>query len=166
MAIAVLRPYSHMSKEQFGRFDPKQRIMSHANTLMSVIWTFRAFSYIYFEYWLVHALGTVAYVALGEAEETPTQMDILIRACQCLHEMRATLPLATDVLSGIQAAFRRYNLAVPRYMTRYFATVKSRKDGLMHHAMTALLPSATEAGYDTDVQLQQLLDAFDDIDVD
>ena len=169
MFTALLRPFSHMTKEQFGRFNPRERCYAHAASLVSAVWTFRAFSVLHFEYWLNHALGTAAYVVIYESEHTPTQIDTLVRACQCLHEMRISLPLATDVLSGIHAAFKWYKLQVPAYMTRFFTTVRHRKDGLMHHAVAALLPTSTEGGRfrsEAELQLQELLDDYDDLDID
>ncbi|KAH7127423.1 fungal-specific transcription factor [Dactylonectria macrodidyma] len=169
MLTAMLRPFSHMTKEQFGRFDPRQRCFTHACSLMSIIWTFRAFCQIRLEYYLVHPLGSAAYIVLGEAEDAPARMDVLVRACQCLHEMKVSLPLAIDVLSGIRAAFLRYKLPVPAFMKKYFESLQHRKDGLMHHTVASLLPSSIEAGRTgsgEEFQLQQLLDGFDSIDID
>ncbi|KAH7131631.1 hypothetical protein B0J13DRAFT_562966 [Dactylonectria estremocensis] len=146
MLTAILRPFSRMTKEQFGRFDPRQRCFTHACSLVTAIWSFRTFSHVRLESWLVHPLGTSAYIALREAEDAPTRMDILVRVCQCLHEMQVSLPLATGVLSGIHAAFLKYKLPVPEYMKKYFELLQYRKDGLMHHAVVVLLPSSTEVG--------------------
>lgn len=133
---------------------------------MSAVWTFRAFAQVRFEYWLSHGIGTAAYIVVREADESPTLMDTLIRACQCLHEMRVSLPLATDVLSGIHAAFKRYKLPIPPHVTKYFETVKHREDGLWHHAVAALLPTSPEVvrlGRAAELQLRQLLDEVDNI---
>lgn len=169
MLTAVLRPFSHMTEDQFGRFSPRERCYTHANSLMSSIWTFRAFAQLRFEYWLTHAVGTAAYIVLRDTRDAPAQMDTLIRACQCLDEMRTSLPLATDVLSGIQAALKRYALPVPAYMGKYFETVHHRKDGLLHHAIAALLPGPKEVGRigsGAELQLQQLLDELDSVGID
>lgn len=104
-----------------------------------------------------------------EHEYTPIQMDTLIRTCHCLSEVRATLPLATDVLAGIYVAFKRYKLQVPLYMRKYFGALRPREDGLMHHAVVALLPSSNEVGRigsGAEVQLQALLTEFDSIGID
>ncbi len=161
MLTAILRPFSHMSREQFGRFDPKERCYAHASSLMACIWTFRSFSILRLEYYLTHVIGTAGYIVLREAENAPAQLDTLIRACQCLHEMRVSLPLATDVLSGIHAAFRRCKLQMPVYMQKYFTTVRQRTGGLLHHAVAAVLPSKTEVGRiesGAELRLQELLD--------
>ena len=164
MFTAILRPFSHMTKEHFGRFNPRERCYAHAASLTSAIWTFRAFAHIRFEYWLSHAVGTAAYIVLRESDEAPGQMDTLVRACQCLYEMQISLPLATDVLCGIRAAFKRYRLHVPPYMMKYFSALRTRHDGLLHHAVAALLPSSDEVGRigsGAELQLQELLDEFD-----
>ena len=166
---AILRPFSHFTKEQFGRFNPRERCYAHAASLVSAVWTFRAFSILRFEYWLSHALGTAAYIVVSEFKGGPTLMDTLIRACQCLHEMRVSLPLATDVLSGIEAAFKRYRLPMPEHLRKYFVTPIPRKDGLMHHAVAALLPNSIEDNLNrgrAELQLQELLDGLDDIEID
>ena len=169
MFTAVLRPFSHMTREEFGRFDPRERCYSHAASLVSAVWTFRAFFVLRFEYWLNHALGTAAYITINESEHAPIQYDTLVRACQCLHEMRTSLPLATDVLSGIHAAFKWCNLQVPALMAKYFTTVRRRQDGLLHHAVAALLPAPAEGGRvgtEAELQLQALLDEFDGVGID
>lgn len=77
--------------------------------------------------------------------------------------MRPMLPLATDVLSGVRAAFNRYGLAIPEYLGGYFQALHHRADGLMHHAFAALLPSQAEGGgisIRAEMQLQALLEEF------
>lgn len=158
-----------MGKDQFGRFDPRERCFAHVGSMMTAIWTFRAFAHLRFEYWLNHPLGTGAFIILQEAvKNEPIHMDTLIRACQCLHEMRGSLPLASDVLSGIRAAFRRSKIPIPAYMDRYFNMVLHRKDGLMHHAVAALLPEphSSPTNGAAEMQLQELLDAFDEVVID
>jgi len=71
MFIAILRPFSHMTREQFGGFDPGERCYAHAASLVSAIWTFRAFAHLRFECWLNHALGTTAYIVIRHSEEGP-----------------------------------------------------------------------------------------------
>jgi hypothetical protein len=136
---------------------------------MSVIWSFRAFGQVRFEYYLTHPLGSVAYILLLHGDEEPVRMDTLVRACQCLHEMRKMLPLATDVLSGIRAAFRRYGLQIPQHMARYFHDLHHRADGLLHHSVAGLLPNSSQEGQGgdwRDVQLQGLLDEFGMVEID
>lgn len=169
MLVAILRPFAAMSQQVFGRFSPRDQCAMHANNLMTIIWTFRAFGQLRFEYYLTHPLGTVAYILLMQHDGTEVQMDTLVRACQCLHEMRTMLPLAADVLSGIRAAFRLYKQGIPEYMARYFSSLRHRSDGLLHHTVASLLPHSaqdTEDGYWVDVQLQALLKEFDNFDVD
>ena len=168
MFTAILRPFSYMTKEQFGRFDPRERCYAHSGSLTSAAWTFRAFSILHFEYWLTHALGTAAYIVIRESEKAPIQIDTLVRACQCLHEMKVSLPLATDVLSGIHTAFKKYKLQVPDHMKKYF-TELHRKDGLMHNAIVSLLPDWTElgrTGNGADLLLQELLNELDGLGID
>lgn len=171
MLTAILRPFAQTSRAQFGAsFDPRERCLAHANSLVSAIWAFRSFAHVRFEYWLTHPLGWAAYLAVGGLDDAPGQMDTLARACQCLHEMRATLPLAADVLCGVQAAFKRCGLPVPAFLGRYFdAGLRHRSDGLMHHAVAALLPGVVEgeqAARGVELQLQELLDGLDDMGID
>ncbi|TQV98917.1 hypothetical protein V2A60_007385 [Cordyceps javanica] len=167
MYIAILRPFAHKSKDYFGRFSPRERCAAHASHVVSAIWAFRAYGQIRCEYYLTHPLGTAAYIMLQEPDG-PMQLDSLVRACQCLYEMRTTLPLAVDVLSGIRAAFRRYRRAMPVFMAKYFDMVRHRQDGLMHHAVAGLLPDAVGDDYNTkqaDVQLEELLRDFGNVDI-
>ncbi|KAK2590141.1 hypothetical protein QQS21_012182 [Conoideocrella luteorostrata] len=169
MLTAILRPFTSMSKAQFGAFDPRERCYAHASSLTTAIWTFRAFSVIHHEYWLCHALGTAAYIVVGGTADASIQMDTLVRTCQCLYEMRATLPLATDISCGIHAALKRSKEPMPAFLSKYFDSLNHRDDGLMHYAVAALLPDATDiagANRHGDVQLQELLNGTNDIGVD
>jgi hypothetical protein len=169
MLIAILRPFAGFSRAQFGKFEPRERCYAHASNLASAIWTFRGFAIIRFEYWLNHALGTAAYVVIGGTEDAPVQMDTLVRACQCLHEMRGTLPLATDALCGIHVALKQSKEAVPAFMGKFFDRLGFRKDGLLHYSVAAFLSHSTDIAGDNsskEIQLQELLDRMDDIGID
>ena len=118
---------------------------------------------------ITHPLGTAAFIVLEKAGEAPTEMDTLIRACQCLYEMRVSLPLASDILSGIRAAFKRNRLQVPLYINRYFEKVEYRKDGLVHRAVAPLLPASNRIGRircKAELQLQELLHEFNNTEID
>jgi hypothetical protein len=165
MLVAILRPFAQLSKEDFGPFDPEDRCYAHTSSLMSSIWTFRAFCVLKYDYWLVHAISTAAFVAIRGLDHGPAQMDVLIRACQCLHEMASILPLATDCLSTINAAFRKSKVQLPSFVLKYFsAETVHQKDGLMHHARAALMP-ASESGPASPLY-QELLDWLDNLEVD
>ncbi|SCV48593.1 uncharacterized protein FFB14_10462 [Fusarium fujikuroi] len=169
MLTAILRPFTNMNKAQFGKFDPKERCYAHASNLASAIWTYRSFAIIRFEYWLTHALGTAAYIVIGGTEDAPVQMDTLTRACQCLYEMRSTLPLATDILCGIRIALKRSKETIPGFLDRFFNRISHRKDGLMHHCVAPLLPDSmdiTQNNNNQEIQLQELLNRLEDIGVD
>lgn len=165
----ILRPFCHLTKSQFGSFNPKHRCFSHAISLESVIWTFRACSVLHHEYWLCHAISTAAFITIGEREMSPMQIDTLIKACQCLREMGDTLPIALDCLSAIHGAFRRHG-NLPGYLKRFFVMGKlHRKDGLMHHAIAALMPEEEERNGEAGVEelsLQELLLGLDGVGLD
>ncbi len=141
MLTAILRPFGQMSKQEFGKFNPRERCCSHANRMMTAIWTYRAFAILRTEYWLVHAITTSALIVLQDLEIGSSEVDTLIRAARCLQEMMGTLPLAGDCLSTINAAFKHSGLQAPAYVHRYLNQARHRKDGLMHHAIAALLPT-------------------------
>ncbi|KAL9086376.1 MAG: hypothetical protein Q9165_007162 [Trypethelium subeluteriae] len=167
--IALLRPFSLLTKAQFGPFNPSDRCHAHASSLQSAIWTFRAYANLRHEYWLCHVTVTVAFVTLREHEYSPAEMDTLIKACQCLHEMRETLPLAVDCLAAIHGAFRKLQLRLPIFVMRFFGVdIRHRNDGLMHHTIAALIPKE-EVGKSVEAQellLQQLLAEMDGVAID
>jgi hypothetical protein len=169
MLITILRPFCQLVQDSLNDLNPKQRCYVHASSLMSNIWTFRAFSILRHEYWLVHGLSTAAFVVLQDLDHGPEQLDTLIRACHCLHEMTLTLPLATDCLLAINAAFRRSQLTVPDHVARYFGKdQRRRRDGLMQHVYAALLPTPevnlNGVGKNRDLSLQELMADLDDLD--
>lgn len=147
---------------------------------MSAVWTFRSFSIIRFEYWLVQPLGTVAFVVIGATDDSPVETETLLRACQCLHEMRVLLPLATDAMCGIRAGLHRQvrqgRNAVPSssssaaaLVDRYFDGLRHRHDGLMNYSVAAVLPDATgivAAKKGQEVRLLELLRMVDDMQID
>lgn len=163
LLVAILRPFASVNRNVLFRFNPRDRCDEHANNLVVAIWTFRAFGQIRCEYYLTHPLGSASYILLLGCEDEALQMDTIVRACQCLHEMRPMLPLATDVMSGVRAAFKRYRVRVPEYMSRYFHELHHRADGLMHHTLAGWLPSSTGnvlSDARTEIQLQELLYEF------
>ncbi|EJP61492.1 uncharacterized protein BBA_09571 [Beauveria bassiana ARSEF 2860] len=167
--MTLLRPFTHMTKQEFGRFSPRERCAAHASHLVSTVWSFRAHGQVRYEYYLAYALGAAAYVLLQEPD-APVQMDSLVRACQCLFEMHPTLPPAADTLSGSRAAFRLYRLAVPMYMVKYLYRVHHNEAGVLHRtvAVTGLLPVA--GGNDNeakraDLQLEELMRDFGDVEI-
>lgn len=158
-------------------FNPHERLLAHASGLTTTIWTYRSLAPIAYEYYLVHVLSTAAFVALSSAEgndsisSNPVLMDTLIRACQCLLDMRRRLPVAADVLIAIQAAFVKNGIAIPESLERYFDGKKPHVNGeIMHqhhdHTIGALLPQqdAVRNGKTTIyVHAQQLPDGADDM---
>lgn len=74
--------------------------------------------------------------------------------------------MALDCLSAVHSAFKKSKLQLPAFMTRFFGpSVRHRKDGLMHHAVAALMPG--DDGYDErsahETRLQELLDDLDNV---
>ncbi|KAM3549913.1 hypothetical protein ARSEF4850_008606 [Beauveria asiatica] len=170
VSMNLLRPFAHLTRHEFGgRFSPRERCAAHASHLVSTAWSFRAHGQVRYEYYLSYALGAAAYILMQEPD-APVQMDSLVRACQCLFEMRPTLPLAADALSGIRAAFRLYRLALPMYMVKFFDRVRHSEAGALHHtvAVAGMLPAA--GGHDNEakraeLQLEHLLRDFGTVDI-
>ncbi|EJP62010.1 fungal specific transcription factor [Beauveria bassiana ARSEF 2860] len=79
VSMTLLRPFTHMTKQEFGRFSPRERCAAHAGHLVSTVWSFRAHGQVRYEYYLIYALGAAAYVLLQEPD-APVQMDSLVRA--------------------------------------------------------------------------------------
>lgn len=77
--LAILRPFTTLTKEQFGRFNPKDRCVAHASNLVSVIWAFRTFAQIRCEYYLTHPLASFALILLAGCQDEPVQMDLVAR---------------------------------------------------------------------------------------
>lgn len=171
MSTAILRPFSHMPKEEFGRFNPRERCCSHASRMMTAIWTYRAFAILRTEYWLIHPISTAALIVIQDLDPGSAEVETLIRACQCLQDMTSTLPLAADCLSTINGAFRRSKLQLPHYVHRFFVNARHRKDGLMHHAFAALMPTQarnnpSRVENTLGLSFQELLDELEDISLD
>lgn len=110
---AVLHPFFKLPKEGFGRFDPKQRCYSHANRTMTAIWAFGALSILRTDYWLMHPISTCAFIVLNNLQHGSEEVETLVRAGQCLREMKSAFPLAADCLSTINGAFKSARLQVP-----------------------------------------------------
>ena len=180
MLTTLLRPFIGSSIEGTNPhaslpFNPRERILAHVSGLTTTIWTYRSLAPIAYEYYLVHVLSTAAFLALSSTDgnenisNSPVQIDTLIRACQCLLEMRERLPVAADVLIAIHAAFTRDNIAIPEHLERYFDVKKPHVFAeITHHHQTiaALLPeqdlvrNEKTAAY---VHGQQLPDGPDDM---
>ena len=147
MITAILRPFGQLSKLEFGRFSPRERCCSHASRLMTSVWTYRAFAILRTEYWLIHPITTAALIVCQDLDFGSAEIDTFMRAGQCLQEIMGTLPLAVDCLVTIKGAFKRSGIEVPPQLRRFLDKARHRKDGLMHHAVAALMP--TQKGGDT-----------------
>lgn len=140
---------------------------------MSSIFTYRAFAILRTEYWLIHPITVAALIVCQDLEFGSAQVDTFIRAGQCLQDMTGTLPLAADCLMTIKAAFKSSGLQVPPYLRRYLEKAQHRKDGLMHHAIAALVPTQKEFKTTKDCDnrnweptFQELLDGLEVITLD
>ncbi|CAI6336051.1 unnamed protein product [Periconia digitata] len=80
MLTAILHPFSQFSQDQFGRFDPRQRCYSHANRMMTAIWTYRAFAILRTEYWLMHLISAAAFIVLDNLQHGSEEVETLVRA--------------------------------------------------------------------------------------
>lgn len=78
---------------------------------------------------------------MQDLEYGSAEVDTIIRACQCLNEMSKLLPLASDCLSTINAAFRRSRLELPDYVSRFFKGIRHRREGLMHYSVASFMPT-------------------------
>lgn len=169
---AVLHPFVKLPKEGFGRFDPKQRCYSHANRTMTAIWAFGALSILRTDYWLMHPISTCAFIVLNNLQHGSEEVETLVRAGQCLREMKSAFPLAADCLSTINGAFKSARLQVPAYAHRYFTEIRHQKEGLMNHATAAIMPiedseSPTSTRHSMwGPSFQELLDELDGITLD
>lgn len=167
MLTAILRPFGQMSKKEFGRFNPRERCCSHASKMINEIWTYRANAILKIEYWLMHPATVSGLIVVQDLELGSAEVDTLIRACQCVDEMRTTYPLATDCLSTIHGAFKRTRLQTPDYVRKFFVETRHRKDGLMHHAIAALMPTGNDSSPNSRIDntwspsFQELLDMLE-----
>lgn len=163
----ILRPFSHLTKMQFGPFDPKDRCYAHCISLIETIWTFRALSSLRGEYWYIPMLATVAFMTLREHTESPMLTETLVKACKCLHEMSSIYPLASDALSAIRGAFKRIGIVVPIYLQAFLDTgVGHTTDGLLHHAAAKLMPHLHLSNESSsEIRYQELLDELDDVEL-
>lgn len=166
MQTALLRPFSALSEAKFGAFDPRERCYLHACNLSSAIWTYRAFAFLSNEYWLTYALSHVTFITLDDFDHNPPHTEALLKACQCLSEMTATLPLASDVLSALASQIRRSRIQLPAYIARFFTNApKGRRDGLLHHTFVPLMPVKDAGSVEAmqSLRLQDLLDSLGDL---
>ncbi|KAK4246074.1 hypothetical protein C7999DRAFT_42466 [Corynascus novoguineensis] len=74
--ISLLRPFDAMTRHEFGSIDPKETSYSHAQSMMSTVWMFRALYTVRHEF---------------------------IRACQALSEMSERFTVARDVMAPLQS---------------------------------------------------------------
>jgi hypothetical protein len=168
LLMAVLRPFSHFTRLEFGPFQPRDRCYSHCTSLMNTIWTFRALTSLHSEYWHMPMLATVAFVSFREADGIPALRETLVKACKCLDEMKLMYPLARDALSAIRGVFGRTGMSVPAYLQAFLVpAVGHREDGLLHHAVVRVMPERDSKNGDTqELRYQDLLNDLEDVEID
>jgi hypothetical protein len=164
LLVAILRPFFHFTESQFGSFKPKDRCYNHCTNLMETIWTFRALTSLYGEYWYIPILATVGFMTFREHAHSPVLTETLIKACKSLDEMTGTYPLAIDALSAIRGAFKRTGMPVPTYLQAFLGSeARHAKDGLLHHAVAKLMPEEDWTSESREeLRYQELLDELED----
>ena len=141
LLVAILRPFSRITKAGFGPFDPKDRCYAYCASFMDTIWTYRAFASLNAKCWYNHTLPTVAFISFREHANSSVQTETLIQARKCLHEMTGIFPLAVDSLSTIRGAFKLAGMMVPTYLQAFFGSgIKHRKHGMLHYPAAKLSP--------------------------
>lgn len=141
MLTVILRPFNELSRAEFGRFIPKQRCYSHASRLMATIWTYRAFAIWKTELWLMVPITTAALLVVHDLDPGSAELNTLLQACQCLHEMSELLPLAAGCLAEINKAFQRASHRLPANVERFFIGVREPNSGEIQQAVPSLMPS-------------------------
>ncbi|KAL2195383.1 hypothetical protein P885DRAFT_13096, partial [Corynascus similis CBS 632.67] len=100
--ISLLRPFDAMTRHEFGSIDPKETSYSHAQSMMSTIWTFRALYTLRHEFFNVQLFAVAAFRVLFDFDSDPFRLQTFIRACQALSEMSERFTVARDVMASLQ----------------------------------------------------------------
>jgi hypothetical protein len=115
--IALLRPFDKLTAAQFGGMDPKSTSLSHANSMMGTIWSFRALYTTRYEFWFAHLLAVCAFRVIFDLESGLVQVDTFAKACQALYELSDRFNIARDTMGAIRSALQKHNLQIPQYAT-------------------------------------------------
>ncbi|KEY71942.1 hypothetical protein S7711_07091 [Stachybotrys chartarum IBT 7711] len=112
-AMSVLRPFHDVTKDQFGGLVPKATSQFHASHIMSTIWTFRALYTVRHEFWHTHPCSVCAFSVLDDLDLGPMHVEIVMKACQVLHEMMERFRLPADVLASLKTALKERHVILP-----------------------------------------------------
>ncbi|KAF5019716.1 hypothetical protein F66182_8259 [Fusarium sp. NRRL 66182] len=115
VAISILRPFEHISKEAFGPFDPCSISYQHACNAMSTIWHFRALYTLRNEYWIIQVASVCAFRVLSAIEASPIQLETFIKACRALMDLGEYFPVAQKVLHSIESVVKKRHVQLPSY---------------------------------------------------
>ncbi|KFA68336.1 hypothetical protein S40285_09476 [Stachybotrys chlorohalonatus IBT 40285] len=111
--MSLLRPFHDVAKDQFGGLVPKATSQFHASHIMSTIWTFRALYTVRHEFWHTHPCSVCAFSVLDDIDFGPMQVDIVMKACQVLHEMMERFRLPADFLASFKKALKERRVVLP-----------------------------------------------------
>ncbi|KAK5988254.1 Nitrogen assimilation transcription factor nit-4-like protein [Cladobotryum mycophilum] len=101
--------------------------ISHATSVMAIVWTFRSSYTFHHEYWAMQSCFAAAIAVLEYLEPGTVQVDTFVRACQALSEMGEYLSFANSLLAAIQSIIARFKISLPPYGAKYLADSKGKQ---------------------------------------
>jgi hypothetical protein len=119
--ISILSPFDATKESIFGSLDARSISYYHASSIMSKLWTFRAFYTLQHEFWNIQLCSLCAFRVLFDLDFGSLQLDTFTKACQGLYEMTERFPLARNVLASLQSAIELRGLQLPSFATRHLS---------------------------------------------
>ncbi|KAL2139972.1 hypothetical protein VTI28DRAFT_4449 [Corynascus sepedonium] len=114
--ISLLQPFDTLTQQEFGSINPMETSYSHAQSMMSTIWTFRALYTVRHEFYNTQLFSVAAFRTLFDFESSSIRLQTFLRACQALSELSERFTVARDVMASLQSVVVQRKLHIPSFL--------------------------------------------------
>jgi hypothetical protein len=123
--ITMIRMFESMPTE-LEEADPTFRLITHAHSIISTLWTFRALYTLRNEMWCMQGFLSAATSLLFHLQQGSAELDSFVKACQGLFEMSERMPLSLALLSVVRNLVALHRIQIPYSGQSFFSATAQR----------------------------------------
>lgn len=139
--LKLMGPFSQGVTWMFGGDSTGSTLrLTHAMTMISNIWAYRATFGTRHEYWLMQACFSCAESVVSSLQTSVAAGDVFTRACRLLFDTGAYLPLANDFLLVLKATLLRNKIPIPSTVAKIFSGLAIRSGDVLIKGVRLALP--------------------------
>jgi len=167
--VTVIRVLESLA-EELSELNPTFRRITHAHSIISTLWTYRALYTLRHEYWAMQGCMAAATSLLFHLQPGSAEVDSFVKACQGLSELSEHLPLAKPFLAVIRELVARHGIRIPANGSKVLlSSARGRGSSYVNEARVAMMVQDAEASKDTrglwEIRLSDLIRDVEELDI-